>query len=139
VRPAPAALRGSGRILVVDDEEGVRTVLQRLLRRIGYEVDAVGDADTALAMLAVRPLRFDLVLSDILMPEKTGLELAEELISKNLPIAIVLMTGFADNATVREATDTYRLPLLRKPFEVDQLAAIVEDALTRAFAMRIGD
>ncbi|MDQ2767743.1 MAG: ATP-binding protein, partial [Gemmatimonadota bacterium] len=139
VRPPPAALRGSGRILVVDDEEGVRTVLQRLLRRIGYEVDAVGDADTALAMLAVLPLRFDLILSDILMPEKTGLELAEEILSANVPIAIVLMTGFADNATVREATDTYRLPVLRKPFEVDQLAAIVEDALTRAFAMRVGD
>ena len=82
MRPTLGILRGSGRILVVDDEEGVRTVLQRLLRRIGYDVDAVGDADTALAMLAVQPLRFDLVLSDILMPDKTGLELAEEIIER---------------------------------------------------------
>jgi two-component system cell cycle sensor histidine kinase/response regulator CckA len=130
-RPQAATMRGTGRILVVDDEEGVRTVLQRLLRRIGYEVDAVGDARTAFAMLAVTPLRFDLVLSDILMPEKTGLELAAEIIDANVPVAIVLMTGFADNATVLEATETRRLPVLRKPFEVDQLAAIVEEALSR--------
>ena len=139
LRPHAAALRGTGRILVVDDEEGVRTVLQRLLRRIGYEVDAVGDGHTALAMLRVEPLRFDLVLSDILMPNMTGLELAEEIIGAKMPISIVLMTGFADNATVREATDTHRLPVLRKPFEVDQLAVIVEDALARTFALRAAD
>jgi PAS domain S-box-containing protein len=135
-RPSAASMRGTGRILVVDDEEGVRTVLQRLLRRIGYEVDAVGDATTAIAMLSVSPLRFDLVLSDILMPEKTGLELASELIEAKIPIAIVLMTGFADGSTVREATDTFRLPVLRKPFEVDQLAAIIENALSGTFALR---
>ncbi|MEP7086349.1 MAG: response regulator [Gemmatimonadota bacterium] len=131
VRPQASPLRGTGRILVVDDEEGVRTVLQRLLRRIGYDVDAVGDANTALAMLAVQPLRFDLVLSDILMPDKNGLELATEIMDAQTPVAIVLMTGFADNATVREATDVRRLPVLRKPFEVDQLAVILEEALTR--------
>jgi PAS domain S-box-containing protein len=130
-RPLASLLRGTGQILVVDDEEGVRTVLQRLLRRIGYEVDAVGDAATALAMLAVTPVRFDLVLSDILMPGKTGLELASELIEQKTPVEIVLMTGFADNSTVREATETLGLPVLRKPFEVEQLAAIVEDALSR--------
>jgi PAS domain S-box-containing protein len=139
VRPQASALRGSGRILVVDDEEGVRTVLQRLLRRIGYEVDAVADVDTALALLRVVPLRFDLVLSDILMPDKTGLDLVQEIVASSLPVAIVLMTGFADNATVREATETHRLPVLRKPFEVDQLAVIVEDALARTHAMRAAD
>ena len=41
--------------------------------------------------------------------------------------------------TVREATETYRLPVLRKPFEVDQLAMIVEDALARTHALRVGD
>jgi DNA-binding NtrC family response regulator len=129
-------MRGSGRILVVDDEEGVRTVLQRLLSRMGYDVEAVGDATTALAMLAGTPTRFDLVLSDILMPEMTGLELATELIEAKVPVAIVLMTGFADGATVREATETFKLPVLRKPFEVDQLAAVLEDALGRTFALR---
>jgi PAS domain S-box-containing protein len=135
-RPHASALRGTGRILVVDDEEAVRTVVQRLLRRIGYDVDAVGDAATALAMLAVTPLRFDLVLSDILMPEMTGLELAAEMIDAKIPVAIVLMTGFADDATVREATDTYHLPVLRKPFEVDQLAVIVEEALSHKLLLR---
>jgi len=135
-RPHASMLRGTGRILVVDDEEGVRTVLQRLLRRIGYEVDAVGDAATALAMLAVTPLLFDLVLSDILMPDMTGLEFAAEMIDAKLPVAIVLMTGFADDATVRKATDTYQLPVLRKPFEVDQLAVIVEEALSRRLLLQ---
>ena len=129
-------MRGSGRILVVDNEEGVRTVLQRLLSRIGYEVNAVGDATTALAMLSGMPPRFDLVLSDILMPDMNGLELATELIDARIPVAIVLMTGFADGATVREATETFKLPVLRKPFEVDQLAAVIEDALARTFVLR---
>ncbi len=137
-RPNAASMRGSGRVLVVDDEEGVRTVLQRLLSRIGYEVDAVGDATTALAMLSSTPTRFDLVLSDILMPDMNGLELATELLDAKNPVAIVLMTGFADGATVREATETFKLPVLRKPFEVDQLAAIVDEALGRACALREG-
>jgi PAS domain S-box-containing protein len=136
-RADASAMHGTGRILVVDDEEGVRTVLQRLLRRMGYEVEAVGDATTALALLSVVPLRFDLVLSDILMPGKTGLELATQLLGAGVPVAIVLMTGFADSATVREATETHRLPVLRKPFEADQLAAIVEDTLSAACAVRI--
>lgn len=135
-RADASAMHGTGRILVVDDEEGVRTVLQRLLRRMGYEVEAVGDATTALALLSVVPLRFDLVLSDILMPGKTGLELATQLLDAGVPVAIVLMTGFADIATVREATETHRLPVLRKPFEANQLAAIVEDALSAACAVR---
>jgi two-component system, cell cycle response regulator CpdR len=105
--------------------------VQRLLRRIGYEVDAVGDANTALAMLAVTPLRFDLVLSDILMPEKSGLELATELIDGKILVAIILMTGFADHATVSEASLTHRLPVLRKPFEVEELAVIVDEVLSR--------
>jgi PAS domain S-box-containing protein len=133
-RSDAGAMRGTGRLLVVDDEEGVRTVLQRLLRRMGYEVEAVGDAATALALLAVAPLRFDLVLSDILMPDETGLDLAGKLLDARVPVAIVLMTGFADKATVREATETYRLPVLKKPFDVDQLAAIVEEALSNASA-----
>ena len=131
-RTQPSMLRGAGRILVVDDEEAVRTVIQRQLRRIGYEVDAAADAQAALAMLAVTPLHFDLVLSDILMPQKTGLELATEIIEAKVPVEIVLMTGFADNATVREATEIRRLKVLRKPFEMDQLAGIVEEALSRA-------
>ncbi len=136
-RPQAASMRGTGRILVVDDEEGVRTVLQRLLRRIGYEVDAVGDAGTALAMLAVTPLRFDLVLSDILMPVKTGLELASEIMDSDVDVAVVLMTGFADSATVREATELRSLQVLRKPFEVEQLAVILEEALARRESSRI--
>ena len=65
-----------------------------------------------------------------------GLELATELIESKIPVAIVLMTGFADGATVREATETFKLPVLKKPFEVDQLATVLEEALARTFAMR---
>ena len=66
------------------------------------------------------------------------IELATDLIDAKVPVAIVLMTGFADGATVRKATETFKLPVLRKPFEVDQLAAILEDALGRTFALREG-
>jgi DNA-binding NtrC family response regulator len=123
---------GAGRILVVDDEDGVRTAVQRLLRRMGYQVEAVADATTALALLAATPPRFDLVLSDILMPEKTGIELASELVFSGNPVAIVLMTGFAEQGKVSEATEKLRLPVLRKPFEVEQMAAIVDAVLSRA-------
>jgi PAS domain S-box-containing protein len=135
--PVPAAApesvsSGAGRILVVDDEDGVRTAVQRLLRRMGYQVEAVADATTALALLAATPPRFDLVLSDILMPEKTGIELASELVFSGNPVAIVLMTGFAEQGKVSEATEKLRLPVLRKPFEVEQMAAIVDAVLSRA-------
>ena len=58
-------------------------------------------------------------------------ELATELIDAKIPVAIVLMTGFADSGIVSEASLTHSLPVLRKPFEVEELAVIIDDALSR--------
>jgi DNA-binding NtrC family response regulator len=87
-------------ILVVDDEEPQRRVLAGFLRKAGYEVEAVGGADDALAVVSSRTV--DLVLTDLRMPGKTGVELLDAVRGVNPEIPVVVMTAYG---TVARAVD----------------------------------
>jgi len=111
-----------GSILLVDDEEKILKALGRALRGEGYEVEAAVSARDAQRLLATRP--FDLLVVDNRMPEKTGLELIQELVSSTAEgerPQIIMMTA---HATVENAIAAMRLgarDYLQKPFEVDEL------------------
>ena len=90
-------------ILVVDDEEPQRRVLAGFLRKAGYEVEAVGAADEALAVVASRTV--DLVLTDLRMPGKTGVELLDAVRGVNPEVPVVVMTAYG---TVASAVDAMK-------------------------------
>jgi two-component system response regulator PilR (NtrC family) len=119
----------SARILVVDDEQSMREFLEIFLRREGYEVMTAADVDTAL--LHLESDEVDLVITDMQMPEKTGLDLllAAREISPDTILIVVTAFGTTDSAisAMKEGAYDY----LTKPFKVDELRIVIEKALEK--------
>lgn len=132
--PPPAIRRGSGeRVLVVDDQAGVRTVTLRVLERLGYQV--VGAEGLAAARRAVAEhARFDLVLTDYDMPDGSGLEVARKVREWEADIAIILMSGLVDDELVSRAHAAGIDRVLPKPFERRELGDAVADTLAAHIA-----
>jgi DNA-binding NtrC family response regulator len=116
-------------ILVVDDEEPQRRVLAGFLRKAGYEVEAVGSPDEALAVVAARTV--DLVLTDLRMPGKTGIELLEAVRGLNPEIPVVVMTAYGTVASAVDAMKRGAADYLGKPVDLDELEVLVARTLER--------
>jgi signal transduction histidine kinase/ActR/RegA family two-component response regulator len=128
--PRMAAMpRGTGEVLLVEDDEGVAKIGTQLLEMIGYRAHWVPDAQTALALLiGGRP--FDLVFSDIVMPgAMSGLELARR-VRRHFPrLPVLLASGFS-TAAAEVAKEGF--PIIAKPYRAETLAGAVEQALRDA-------
>jgi two-component system response regulator PilR (NtrC family) len=122
--PATAA-----RILVVDDERSMRELLAIVLGREGYEVVIAENGRQALAELERRPV--DLLISDIHMPDMTGLDVLRTAKSANADLAGIMVTAFASTDTAIEALRMGAYDYIHKPFNVDELKIVVRSALER--------
>jgi two-component system, NtrC family, response regulator AlgB len=114
-------------VLIVDDEKHIRSHLATFVQGIGHSCDAVPDADQALAALARKS--FDLVLSDVRLTGRDGLELLREVHRRSPETPVVLMTAYA---TVPQAVEAMRggaYDYLVKPFSLDQIGAAIGRAL----------
>jgi two-component system, cell cycle sensor histidine kinase and response regulator CckA len=123
--PSP---RGSETIMIVDDEESVRQVVSAVLKSHGYDVVEAGDAGAALAECDKRGSRIDLVLTEVVMPQISGLELGRALAAREPRLKILYMSGYRDalaRATPAGATET----LLLKPFTPEVLLSRVREEL----------
>ncbi|MEZ5984148.1 MAG: response regulator [Parvularculaceae bacterium] len=127
---APADLTGAGRILVVEDEEYVRKFVTTALEDRGYEVTTASDGDEALEMLAEDEAGFDLILSDVMMPEIDGPTLiARARKELGLKAKVIFMSGYAESA-VRDQLDSVEgAAYIQKPFTLKGLAVKVKSAL----------
>jgi DNA-binding NtrC family response regulator len=118
------------RILVVDDESSVRDLAVEILRRSGYRPQGVASATHALEALDRQS--FDLVVSDVVMPEMTGVELLSELRARWHELPVVLMTGGSpDPERTTNALRAGATWVLHKPFSHDELRTAVATALDR--------
>ena len=120
------------RILIVDDDEKLATLLQEGLRALGegYDVVTAGGTDEALAKVSKRP--FDLVITDLMMPEVDGLQLLEALKVINPSMVTVAMTAF-DSGEIRAKAESFGVyRYLAKPFSVQEFRQCVMDALQEA-------
>jgi hypothetical protein len=127
---AAAVPRGRGeRILCVDDEPALALIGERRLRALGYEVETCTDAAGALAAFRADPNRYDLVVTDYLMPSMTGLDLARELVALRPDIRIVLLTGFLEKLAEGELQQIGIRCSLTKPLTWQDLAAAVRAVL----------
>jgi response regulator RpfG family c-di-GMP phosphodiesterase len=124
----------SRRILVVDDEEVIRTSLARFLRARGFDVTTADSGRNALA--AMQQEKFVAMLSDIRMPEMTGLELVPQAHGADPDLAIIMLTAVNDAPTATEALGMGAMDYLMKPVELGDLATALERALhKRALAI----
>jgi len=114
-------------LLLIDDDPNTLASLARAFRMAGHEAAVCDNATRAMEM--VRNERFDLVLSDVVMPGKTGLELLEELKKAGVQTPIVLISGQANIEMAVKATRLGALDFLEKPLSTDKLLLTVENAL----------
>ena len=121
---------GTGAVLVVEDEDSVRSVVAANLRELGYEVFEAANARDALAELA-NGRTFDLLLTDIVMPDTNGRKLADAAVEKQPGLKVLFMTGFTKNAVVHNGIVDPGVALLTKPFSIEQLSRAVRRALGR--------
>ncbi len=117
------------RVLVVDDEENLRHMLQLLLRREGYDAVGAASVDAALSELESRP--YDIIITDLRMPGRTGLDLLDEVRSRNLDTTVVVMTAYGSREIAIEAMKRGAYDYLSKPFEADEVVLLLRKAEER--------
>jgi EAL domain-containing protein (putative c-di-GMP-specific phosphodiesterase class I) len=114
-------------VLVVDDEEQLRKLLQRMLSRAGLVVETAANGEEALAIVR-RGRRFDTVVSDLIMPGMDGMQLLREIRLLDLDVPMILLTGNPSLSSAMEAMEQGGYRYLAKPVEAERLVAIVKDA-----------
>ncbi|MEO7273797.1 MAG: ATP-binding protein, partial [Vicinamibacterales bacterium] len=136
-RPARAASTvrdrrddGCGRILVVEDEGAVRTLVSRALTRRGYDIRVAASAEDALELLADPTITIDLLLSDVVMPGMNGHALAQQLRAERPNLKVILMSGYSEEQVRSQTAARDGLVLLRKPFAITTLEDAVSGMLT---------
>ena len=127
---APAAVAGT--VLLVEDEEAVRSIAQRILERAGYQVLTARHGADALRALADAPTKVDVLLSDVAMPEMGGVELAALVAAQSPGIGVVLMSGYANAAVgaIGKGEAVHRF--LAKPFTAPALLGALREAMDDA-------
>jgi len=118
-----------GKILVIDDEDVVRASCMRILSAEGYAVETAKSGKEGLGMLADRP--FDLVLTDLRMPDLDGMEILMEIKEKWPGTDVIIMTGYGTVKTAVRAMKIGVFDYIEKPFTPDDLTALVANALSR--------
>ena len=119
-------------VLVVDDEELVRSLLSRVLSRAGFFVTTVADATEALALLTNRcsvPVPFDVLLTDFNLPGITGLDLVDALRADGVRLPCLLMSGSPDGMLASEALSRGCKGFIKKPCELPVLIEHICEAL----------
>lgn len=117
----------SGTILVVDDDDPVRVMLARLLRTQGYTVLQAAHAAEARAILDTK--RPDLVISDIVMPGESGIELRRGILERWPELPVILISGYSAEGPAEFAARTPNTTFVQKPFAADHFLALVERTL----------
>jgi len=124
-------LHGHGeRILLVEDEEPVRDVVTRVLQKNGYVVFETWSVARALEVFAREKQNFDLVLTDVVLPDKTGVELIDEIRSVCPDMPVLVMSGYTDEKAHREVIERIGLPFLQKPVSSEGLLSAIQETLT---------
>ncbi len=128
----PAVAGGTERIVIVDDEPAIAKMLQQVLKRLGYAVEAYTSPTETLSLFQSRPYAFDLVISDMTMPELPGDILAREVHNIRPDIPVILCTGHSSRIS-KEKSDALDIQaLVYKPFDSNELAKTVRQVLDKA-------
>jgi len=126
-----AEVRGGGNILVVEDEQPIRQMLQHHLERMGYTVTLAMDGEMGLEVFLTNPDAFDVLVTDQTMPGRTGIRLVNEVRKHRPELPVVLMTGFSGDDTAKRAGELQIGAMLSKPFTSRDLAAALQKLLNR--------
>lgn len=122
---------GTGRVLVVEDEEIVRSLARRLLQKQGYEVVEAVDGNEAWQLCETKNLSFDLVLTDVVMPGMSGPRLIDKLRASRPDVKVIYMSGYVDEELEQDALGQPDTCFIQKPFSVGALLDLIQNLLGR--------
>ncbi len=114
-------------IMVIDDDEGIREVLEDIIKQLGHKVITFESGEAAL--IETQKCAPDMVFLDYSMPEKNGLEVLRELMTISPNLKVVMLTGYANLDIAKEAVDTGVIDYVSKPLDMTLVSEIVEDVL----------
>ena len=118
-----------GTILLVEDSDVVREVIARMLEDVGFTVLPASGGEEALSISRREDVSFDLLLTDVVMPDMNGVELADRLERERPGVRILFMTGYAEDAVVNEGILGRQRECIGKPFTQEQLTKRVREIL----------
>ncbi len=127
--PAPLLVKGTERILFIDDEDMLVEMSKMMLKQLGYDVTAFTSSVEALAAFNRQPDQFDLVITDQTMPTLTGIELATRILERRPDLPIILCTGFSELVSEEKTKSLGIRCLANKPIRMDKLATLIRKAL----------
>ncbi len=125
-------LHGSGeRILLVEDEEGVRSFASEVLRESGYSVAEAANVHDALEIFEREKGDFHLILSDVVLPDKSGLHLVDQLLSYKPDLRVLLSSGYSDQKSQWRLIQEREFRFLQKPYALADLLQAVKDVMDK--------
>lgn len=124
-------IHGRGRILLIDDDDAVIRVGEKMLQRLGYDVMAVNDPQRALSIFQQDHAGFDLVITDQIMPKLSGLDLANAIQGIRSDIPVIFLSGHIEDSTLQFKKADQVFAYLDKPINPAQLSEIVYQAINR--------
>ncbi|MCA1765690.1 MAG: response regulator [Desulfobulbaceae bacterium] len=127
--PETATLAGTESILLVDDEQPILQLEERMLDGLGYQITCRTSSVEALELFRNKPEKFDLVVTDHSMPNMTGIKLAESMLAIRPDIPIILCTGYFELDISKKAGDKFVRQIIMKPTNKAALAAAIRQEL----------
>ncbi len=118
-------------ILLVEDDEAVRRFIRTVLHHGGYEVAMASDGDEALALYCARPNGIDLVLTDVVMPNRTGPALVKELRRITPGLSVIFMSGYTGGTASTAVEMPPDATLIEKPFSIERLLRTIAESLLK--------
>ncbi|NKB70903.1 MAG: response regulator [Candidatus Latescibacteria bacterium] len=128
-KPGPAVAIQGEKILLIEDEPDLRDRLQRVLAKRGYQVSPAGSLEEGRQLFQRRQGDFDLLLTDVVLPDGKGPHLAAELTAVNSALNVLLISGYADAEIGPLQGDDKSWPLLQKPISVEDLITAIQQAV----------
>lgn len=122
-------LSGTERILFVDDEEALVNMTQIFFKSLGYAITATVSSARALGLFEKKPDAFDLVITDMTMPEITGVELARACLKRRPELPIILCTGYSDSINMDQARKLNIREFVYKPYSLNDLGQLIRRVL----------
>jgi CheY-like chemotaxis protein len=128
-KPAEETARGHETVLLVEDDQMVRDLMKIILQDHGYSVLTAGHGQEALVTAAQTAQTIDLLITDVVMPQMGGRELAEQLTARQPSLKLLFTSGYTDDAVVRHGVLTAGVHFLAKPFMAKTLLTKVRQIL----------
>ncbi len=116
-----------GRILIVEDDPKTLEVMKKALQPLGHAIDTARDGEKALALVEKTP--YDLLVTDLMMPERTGMDLLETLMERGSKIPVVVCSAYVQHDALKGLGRGLRVEVVAKPFKAAALAAAAQKLL----------